>query len=210
MYSFCENWTWACQYPKIAVYRMGVHWLETTSSSCTRWLRPTFCACGENFDDFPCEKSSTISTWTLEPYFSPYRLHQHGIKDLGNVLDLPDQCVTKVGYQGSVDTITYILDGGASPHADRISQVGMSASLLRIYFHQAKVVPYAVDEIVQAVCGQSTSDELGATARSLQVHLTADHDGVVIVGQLVHPFQANCVYLVVHVCPQDVRSDHKS
>lgn len=81
--------------------------LDTTSSSCSWWFRPTFCAWGLNFDDFPwCAAFSANNQRCMRTYPVWCEL---GRRASGDKKHSPNKPVTEVRRQRTVNVVAYVL-----------------------------------------------------------------------------------------------------
>ena len=92
------------------------------------------------------------------------------------------------------------LDCSALSQTNRVIDVRMYSTLLRVDLDQAELCPDPFDEVVEAENGgvsQVTAAKYGK--RSLQAKFTTDDYRVIFSGQPVHLFHTDRIYLVVYV-----------
>jgi hypothetical protein len=91
------------------------------------------------------------------------------------------------------------LDSRPLAHADWVKEIRGGTSLFCVDFHKAKVIPYAINEIVQAAWNQQTVQHRSIYYGSLKVHLAANDNCVVITGQTVHRLETDGVDFVIDI-----------
>ena len=64
------------------------------------------------------------------------------------------------------------LDGGPLAQADRVRKIGVCAPFLSVHFHEAKLGPNSLDEVVQAVLRNGTSASIAWEAQNTTTHLS--------------------------------------
>lgn len=74
----------------------------------------------------------------------------------------------------------------------------MRPALLRVYLDKTKLFPDTFNQVIETRIVNREATLLRPEC-SLESKLAADHDGVLIMGKLVHLFEADCVHFVVHV-----------
>lgn len=93
------------------------------------------------------------------------------------------------------------LNGCALPQADRVGQIGVDASFLRVDLHEAQFIPYAINEVVQAVrilifsCGADDK----RSKSLLHIQLTTDNNSFGLMREFIDLLQANGVNFVVDI-----------
>lgn len=133
---------------------------------------------------------------------------------------LPDEGVSEVGSQGTVDSITYTLrrefsglnretnlvlgnlDSSAGSQTYWITEVWLGAPFFSIHFHQSQVRPNAFNQVIYTVGLELTQTKRArqiGMRHLLEVLLGANHHRVVLASKLIHLLEADRIYLVVHI-----------
>jgi hypothetical protein len=81
-----------------------------------------------------------------------------------------------------MDPVADILDSRPLAHADRVKKIWVGTSLLCVDFHKTKVIPHAINEVIQ-----------------VKVHLATYDNCVVVMGQTVHGLETDGVDFVVDI-----------